>query len=241
MAAYFASDVHLRLDRPERGRRLARFVDSLLVDDSLTIVGDLCDFWFASRQCDGDPMDCEGLRALRRYRARGGSLTILVGNHDTWLGQFYEQALGARVVDEPLDVEADGLRLRLVHGHRLGTGPSWKGWLESRPFLNVFRLLPEFPARWLDRALAWKNELGRGKRDEHHLAGFRRFAASQAPDFDLVVLGHVHRTIDETGTQPRMIVLGGWHEQCSYLKVDHTGAFLIVQPDSVPTVCHSSS
>ena len=47
LAAYFASDVHLRLDRPERGRRFARFVGGLEPGvDTLTIVGDLCDFWY---------------------------------------------------------------------------------------------------------------------------------------------------------------------------------------------------
>lgn len=241
MAAYFASDVHLRLDRPERGRRLARFVGALRPDDSLTLVGDLCDFWYASRQRNTDPMACDGLHALREFRARGGRLTILVGNHDTWLGPFYERTLDARVVAEPWDVEAEGLRLRLVHGHRLGSGPPWKGWLESRPFLEIFRMIPGAPARLLDRTLEKANEMGRTGRDGRLLAGFRGFAASQAPTFDIVVFGHVHCTLDEAAARPRVVVLGGWHEQTSYLKVDHTGASLIVQPDFVSTACNSPS
>lgn len=241
MAAYFASDVHLRFDRPERARRFARFVDSLGGDDSLTVVGDLCDFWFASRQRDRDPMTCLGLSALRKFRERGGSLIILVGNHDTWLGPFYERTLDAHVVPEPLDIEVEGLKMRLVHGHRLGTGPYWKGWLESRPFLGAFRMLPSAPAHWLDLALGHANEAGRAARDARHLAGFRRFADAQAPEFDLIVFGHVHVAIDDAGTRPRIVVLGGWHEQSSYLKVDQAGASLVVQPDSVPTACKSSS
>ena len=72
MPDYFLSDVHLRLDQPDRGRRLALLVDRLRAGDSLTIVGDLCDFWYAARQFDADPMACAGLRSLASFRDRGG-------------------------------------------------------------------------------------------------------------------------------------------------------------------------
>src|SRR5262249_39667858 len=74
LTVYCASDVPLRLDRPERGRRLARWVSRLESDDQLYVVGDLCDFWYGSRQRGADPMTCAGLRALAEFRARGGSL-----------------------------------------------------------------------------------------------------------------------------------------------------------------------
>ncbi len=59
--------------RPARsGRRLARLVDRLGPEDSLTIVGDLCDFWYAARQHRADPMDCAGLAAAGLVpRSRG--------------------------------------------------------------------------------------------------------------------------------------------------------------------------
>ena len=49
MAHYFASDVHLRNDHPERDRRFRAWLGQLTPDDDLTIVGDLCDFWMAAR------------------------------------------------------------------------------------------------------------------------------------------------------------------------------------------------
>jgi UDP-2,3-diacylglucosamine hydrolase len=241
VADYFASDVHLRLDHPERGRRLARWVDGLGPDDTLTIVGDLCDFWYASRQFGTDPMACDGLRALAAFQTRGGSLTILTGNHDGWLGPFYERTLGARYVAEPWDVEAHGLRIRLVHGHRLGARPPWKGWMESRRFLDLFRRVPESLARRLDQLLEETNEKLRDAADRRHLAKFRAYADRHADDFDLVVLGHIHRPLDDVEPRPRMIVLGGWHRQSSYLKIDHTGASLIVEPDPEVVACDSAS
>ena len=63
MPVYFASDMHLRHDRPDRAQRLARWVDGLSPDDALYLVGDVCDFWLASRERPVDPSACEGLRA----------------------------------------------------------------------------------------------------------------------------------------------------------------------------------
>ena len=85
MPLYFASDIHLRPDRPDRGERFARWLATLQpgVDD-VCLVGDLCDFWFASRQQQGWDLPCAGLRALAGFTAQGGVLTILPGNHDAY-------------------------------------------------------------------------------------------------------------------------------------------------------------
>jgi UDP-2,3-diacylglucosamine hydrolase len=126
VADYFLSDVHLRLDHPDRGRRLSRVVARLAPSDTLTIVGDLCDFWFAARQRQADPMSCEGLRSLAEFRSRGGSITVLAGNHDAWLGPFYEQTLGATFLPDRLETVIQGIKVRVAHGHRLGAHTPWK-------------------------------------------------------------------------------------------------------------------
>ncbi len=139
---YFLSDVHLRLDRPDRGARLASVVDRLAASDRLTVVGDLCDFWYAARQHRADPMRCDGLRSLARFRDRGGSIVALGGNHDAWLGPFYERTFGARFVADSIDLDLGGLRVHVAHGHRVGARTSWKALLESRAFLAGFRAAP---------------------------------------------------------------------------------------------------
>ncbi len=73
----------------------SRWVESIAIDDPLFLVGDVCDFWYAARQRRSGPLVCEGLRALERYSRNGGALTILPGNHDLWLGPYYEAELGA--------------------------------------------------------------------------------------------------------------------------------------------------
>lgn len=232
MPAYFASDVHLRLDRPERGRRFARWVNRLGPRDSLTIVGDLCDFWLASRQLQNAAEQCPGLIAAAEYRRRGGTLTILAGNHDLWLGGFYQDKLGATFVGEPYVAEAYGKRLLLVHGHHSCGRSAWKGWMEGTTFLKAFRNCPRPAATALDVLLEWSNDRGRSGDDARQLAAFREFALGREKSIDLVVMGHVHLAVDESHQPTRLIVLGGWHRQSSYLKVDDSGATLIVEADS---------
>ncbi len=237
MAVYFASDVHLRLDRPERGRRFARWLASLGSEDTLWIVGDLCDFWFAAREIDTGLAACAGLQALAAFRSRGGKINILPGNHDTWLGPFYERNLSARFVQEPVDVEVHGLRVHMVHGHRLGARRLWKACMESRGFLRAFHHLPSSWAHGLDRLLEWTNEKGRAASEARHLAVFRQYAAQRGATADLIVIGHIHTPADDAAARPRMIVLGGWHHQTSYLKIDASGAALMIEADPAPIPC----
>jgi UDP-2,3-diacylglucosamine hydrolase len=231
--AYFVSDVHLRLDRPERARRFARWLERLAPSDPLTIVGDLCDFWFASRQRLADPMTCAGLKALRAFADQGGSITILPGNHDVWLGSFYEQSLRARFVHEPFEVQAFGLRVHLVHGHRLGARSRWKGALESQTFLRAFAHVPGPLARGLEAMLEQSNEQVRARSDRRHLEVYRRYADQLANRADLVVFGHIHHPHDDRSRPPRLIVLGCWLVGESYLKIDEQGASLVVEEGQV--------
>ena len=194
----------------------------------------MCDFWFASRQRRGDLPTCEGLRSLARFRDRGGALTILVGNHDLWLGPFYERALGATLAAEPLVVEAYGKRLRLVHGHRNGGRLPWKTAMESRAFLAAFAKLPGPVATRLDRMLDHRNLHARARDDARHVAGYRRLLGGIDPTIDIAVFGHVHTPLDDPTSRPRLIILGGWHDLTCYLRLDEAGATHVVEPSARP-------
>lgn len=224
MAHYFASDIHLRSDQPERDRRFTDFVSTLKGGDSLLIVGDLCDFWMGSRTSEAEMGRSDGLAALVEFRGRGGSLAVMAGNHDLWLGRFYERALGATVVAEPLDLVVEGLRIRLVHGHLLGARAPWKAVMESRAFFQGFGLVPEAAARRLDAMLARKNSRQLLADEERHLTVYRKYVQTLEGQADLVVIGHVHRSVDESVDDVRMIVLGGWQNGSSHLKIDESGA-----------------
>ncbi|MDB5353252.1 MAG: hypothetical protein JWN86_4499 [Planctomycetota bacterium] len=231
MALYFLSDVHLRLDRPERARRLSRFVASLGESDQLVVVGDLCDFWFASRERRGWARRCEGLLSLSSFRSRGGVLTLLPGNHDGWLGPFFESVLGTGFAGDAIDLTVGGVRYRATHGHRLGARSPWKGAMESRTFLHSFAALPGPLANVLDGLLDSTNKITRDAIQTKHLAILRRRADRIADQTDCCVFGHIHVTHDDREGTPRMVLLGGWHDRSSYLRVDDHSAQLVVVED----------
>jgi len=235
--SYFTSDVHLRLDHPERGQRFARWVQSLEADDRLTIVGDLCDFWFAARQTHTALAECPGLLALADFRARGGTLTILPGNHDAWLGPYYETMLGARFVPEPLTIQDHGLSLFLIHGQWLGGHPVWKGWLESRAFLATFRRLPSRLAATFDHLLERRNNRSSQGDDLRQLTAYRQYVKTLTATTDIAIIGHIHRSSDDHDSQPRLIVPGGWIGQSSHVRVDSSGAALFVDKSPIPITC----
>ncbi len=230
MAIYILSDVHMRLDRPERGQRLARMVARLEPSDRLIIAGDLVDFWYASRQRSLSRPSTEGLEALSAFRQRGGSITLLPGNHDGRLENVYRRRLGIGFQGPLLDLVEDGLRVRVMHGHRVGVRSLLKAGMESGAFLHAFGATPRPIASRLDRMLNASNDRERDVVDQKHLGRFRTYADQNRELADLFVFGHVHRVVDQAGP-PRMIVLGGWHEQSSFLRIDNQGPRLLVEQD----------
>jgi UDP-2,3-diacylglucosamine hydrolase len=103
--------------------------------------------------------------------------------------------------------------------------------MESRAFLRTFRAFPGPLAFVLDRLLQWKNRGSRPRDERRYYAIFREYAARCRGVADLVVVGHVHTPLDDAASTPRLIVLGGWQVQSSYLKIDDSGASLIVETD----------
>jgi UDP-2,3-diacylglucosamine hydrolase len=94
MKAYFISDVHLGLGSREVERakenRLLQFLHGALPDtEILFIVGDLFDFWFDYRTVIPRGFH-RTLAALQEFTDAGKIIHYLVGNHDCWMGDFFE-------------------------------------------------------------------------------------------------------------------------------------------------------
>lgn len=232
MALYFLSDVHLRLDRPERSERLARFAAGLQPIDRVVVVGDLCDFWFASRQSETAHSPSPGLQGLANFRDSGGELTLLPGNHDAWIGDYYEKTLGVGYASEHLDLSWGGVRFHATHGHMVGAHSPWKRWMKGERFLRAFRATPSPIASVMNVLLDSANEIHRESVDLKHISVYRHHADSIAQSADVCVYGHIHRTVDEVRPAPRLVVLGGWHRRSSYFRVEDDGsANLIVIED----------
>lgn len=244
MSLYFASDQHICLTHPERGRRFARFLG--LLDpkaDSLVIAGDLCDFWFVSRECRRpEALEDAGLKALRKFIDAGGRVTLLPGNHDMHLEPFYRKALGLNFSDDldleiaPESLSSPPLKTRIVHGHLLGGRSKWKGLMESRGFLTSFRSLPRQVADKLAGLLHKYNSRNRHEDNLRHFRVYEAHVRSASPadrsHYDIFVLGHVHQTIctevtiepalgdRSTARSTLMVVLGHWFHRSSWFRID---------------------
>jgi len=227
--AFFFSDCHLGLDgtpaEREREARVVRFLDSLDPrTDSLFIVGDLFDFWFAYRRAiprGGFAV----LAALRSLRRQGMAITFVGGNHDFWACPFLRDEIGLEVADGALIRSVQGRRFFIAHGDGLGSGDHGykllKRLLRNPVAIALYRLIhPDLGIR----LATWSSHASRESQTVDPALAERMFAEVAAPAFaaghEVVVLGHVHLpTLREEGTRA-MAILGDWVENHTYLRVE---------------------
>lgn len=238
MATYFTSDQHICMRYPERGRRFARFIELINPStDHLVIAGDLCDFWFTTREAKRPVSTTEpGLKTLKSFINSGGNVTLLAGNHDQHLQWYYRDTLGLDFCKEPTCSTIEGRQVHLAHGHLLGGRSRWKGWMESQSFLKVFEQVPDPIANSLASQLKKYNSRNKKVDNLRHYLVFQNYVQNLTePATDLVVLGHVHQTILREIPTPESIlssspevpqtrtlaVLGHWFHQSSWLRLEN--------------------
>lgn len=223
---YFLSDAHLGAGTAEQ-ERLKRANLSLLFDRiardqaGLYILGDLFDFWFEYRTViQQEHVDV--IAMLAGLRQAGVRITMLAGNHDYWIGRYFTDHLGIRVVKAGLDIALDGKRFFLGHGDGLERG-DWGYRFLLRPLLRnplsilLFSLLhPDIAigfARWFSRLS--RNHLARDThRDGNPLLAVARDRFRRG--FDYVILGHCHRPELTADGGRAYLNLGDFFEQFTY-------------------------
>ena len=176
-------------------------------------------------------MACAGLRSLASFRDRGGAITVLAGNHDAWLGPFYERTFGARFLpDCARRSRSRGSGSSSPTGTGSGPRPPGRRCSKSRAFLAAFRRVPAPLADALGAELQADQLQEPGGVRPPGLDIYRKFAGRLAGDYDLVILGHVHSPLDTAPDRPRLVVLGGWHARSCYLVIEEGVASHVVEP-----------
>ena len=223
---YFLSDAHLGAgpDATEalKKKNLLRLCDRVRADAAdLYIAGDLFDFWFEYRTVV-QTQHLDVIAMLKSLRTAGISITFLAGNHDFWVGRFFERELGIRVVKSWCELDAGGKRLFLAHGDGLERG-DWGYRFLLKPLLRnpvsiwLFGLLhPDLAvplARWISRT----SRHAIAAQERKHGAPLREVAkAKLAHGYDAVVMGHCHApelTVDGGKTY---LNLGDFFEHFTY-------------------------
>jgi UDP-2,3-diacylglucosamine hydrolase len=227
--AFFLSDCHLGLSgtaaEREREARVVRFLEALDPrTDSLVIVGDLFDFWFAYR-CAIPRGGFAVLSVLHALKRQGMAVTFVGGNHDFWALPFLEGDLGLEVADGILARSIQGRRFFIAHGDGLGSGDHGykllKHVLRNPVAIALYRLLhPDLGIR----LATWSSHASRESQTIDPRLADRMFDEVAAPAFaaghDVVVLGHLHLpTLREEGGKA-MAILGDWVENYTYLRVE---------------------
>jgi len=227
-AAYFISDAHLGSDPPaletERVERLHAFLAHLPGRaESLTIVGDLFDFWFEYRTAI-PRRHFATLAALERTRAAGIRIAYLAGNHDFWLGHCLDDQLGIETVDGPLTLSLQGRRLWIHHGDGLLGDPGYaflRRVIRHPASIGLYGLLhPDlgFPLAH------WASNLSRHSRAERPLDSERLWGEIAAPRFaegyDAVLLGDFHQAFERRDTGRELFVLGDWFRLFTYVVLE---------------------
>jgi len=219
MKAFFFSDVHLGLGPRDvekaKENRLLNFLHSALpATETLFIVGDLFDFWF-----DYDTVIPRGfhrtLAALQEFTDAGKSIHYLVGNHDCWMGDFFETEIGATLHREPFDITVQSKRVHVHHGDGLAENDLGyrliKPVLRNRYAVKLYRWLhPDIGVRIAHRTSLSSRSYTTTKHYGEEQGMIRYAERIIAGGADIVVMGHHHRPATAKLGRGVYINLGDW-------------------------------
>lgn len=232
---YFASDIHLGAGTREEAKRteraFCRWLDMVAKDATeIYLLGDIFDFWFEYRRVVPQGF----VRTLGRLAAladRGVRIVLYTGNHDMWCYDYLTRECSITIVKTPQVVTLGGHRLHLAHGDNMN--------ISGQPMLRLMNgIFRSRVARWLFRWLVHPDlalKFGTwwsGKSRKSHgeapsveiLTPLINFAAEYGKEHkvDYFVFGHLHYVAD-IETPERVLFMGDWHTQPSYITLDNDG------------------
>ncbi|MGC8775523.1 MAG: UDP-2,3-diacylglucosamine diphosphatase [Chlorobaculum sp.] len=221
---YFLSDLHLGLQEPqaeqEKLERLEKLF-SLIREQggALYLLGDILDYWMEFRHVV--PKGFTRFFCMLSGLVRSGvEVTWFAGNHDFYLGSFFDDELGVKTCYGLQEVRYDGKLFLLAHGDGLGEGDlGYK--LFARFIRNRFNLglLTAFHSDLSTALMKHFSLLSRKHKKVDMRAESTRlpdFAATlaQERDFDYFVCGHNHservQALHDSGST--YVNLGSWIE-----------------------------
>ncbi len=222
---YFASDQHFGAPTPEisfsREQKFVQWLDSIKNDaEALFLLGDLFDFWFEYKTVVPKGF-IRVLGKLAEIRDAGIPIYFFVGNHDLWMGDYFEKELNIPVYHDNQEFTFNGKSFLIGHGD--GKGPGDKGYKRMKKvFTNSFF---KWLFRWLHpdigvkfaQYLSVKNKLISGVEDVKFLGEENEWLVQyckrklETKHYDFFVFGHRHLPMEITLIKhSKYINLGDW-------------------------------
>lgn len=235
MALYIFSDAHLGSGTPEsEGNKRARITELCELvkrdGDRLIILGDLFDFWFEYNHVIPKAYH-EVLFELYELRKQGIAVDYVSGNHDFWMGDFFEKHLGIAVHVDSLELNYAGKRLFLCHGDGLAKADSGYRLLK-RIFRNklaiwLYRKLPPDWAYPLAQRVSGTSRKHTAQRDHEFAADYAAYAEKHlAQGYDVVIIGHLHIPVVRQFGQGMYINTGDFIHHFTYVRIVEEGVSL---------------
>ena len=230
---YFASDFHLgapdAASSLQRERQIVRWLQEAGQDAAhIFLVGDLFDFWFEYKKVIPKGYS-RILGKLAELRDRGLEISVFTGNHDMWMGEYFENELQIPVFTGPMEFSFNSKLFYVAHGDGLGPGDYGYKFMK-RVFLSRFSRqmfsglhpswgisLANYFSRKSRKLVEKETFLGEDK--EWLIIHSRKILLQNHIDF--FIYGHRHLPLDITlGENSRYINLGDWMDYRSYAVFD---------------------
>lgn len=228
---YFLSDAHLGVpDHASSLKRERKLVDWLLEvsrdAQAIYLLGDIFDFWFEYKHVV--PRGFVRLfGTIAQLTDAGIPLYFFPGNHDLWVGNYFEKEMGMKVLRKPLKTEFNGKKFYIAHGDGLG-----KGDYSYKMLKKIFtyrlcqwlfaRLHPNF-AIGLANYFSRRSRVANGNTDEKFLGEEKEYLIGHAHDllktehFDYFIFGHRHLPLEiSVSDKSTYFNLGEWFNRFSY-------------------------
>lgn len=230
-----ASDFHLGVPNKEKSREREKRIIRWLghIEDRLGVLillGDIFDYWFEYKFVVPKGY-VRFLGRLAELSDKGVQLIFFGGNHDMWMGSYFEEELGALVLRDPVSFTFQGKSYYMHHGDGLGPGDKLykavQKIFESKTLKGPYRNIhPDLSSRfahfWSDssRKINHENDLEFYGENEWLWAWAKEIERIKHHDF--YVFGHRHLPMDlPVGNQgARYINTGEWLNYNSYLLAD---------------------
>ena len=240
---YFLSDAHLgslAIDHSRmHERRLVRFLDSIKNKAAaIYLLGDMFDFWYEFKYVVPRGYT-RFLGKLSELSDMGVEIHYFTGNHVIWAFDYLEKECGVILQKQPLTTEIYGKIFLLAHGDGLGDPDKKFKFLRALFHSKVCQFLfssihPRW-SMWLGLTWAKHSRMKRNNNEEppymgenrEHLVLYTKEYIKTHPDVDYFIYGHRHIEIDlQLSRKSRMIVLGDWITQFSYVVYDGEHMFM---------------
>lgn len=228
---YFASDQHFGAPTRElslpREQKFVAWLDEVKVDaEAIFLLGDLFDFWFEYKTVVPKGF-VRVLGKLAEIRDSGIPIYFFVGNHDLWMGDYFQKELNIPVFYDNKEFTF-GDKTFLV-GHGDGKGPNDMGYKRMKkvftnPFAKwLFRWLHPDIGVGLAQYLSVKNKLISGVEDVKFLGEENEWLILyskrklETKHYNYLVFGHRHLPMKLTvGENSEYVNLGDWITYFTY-------------------------